>query len=41
MDFPKSVPNIGLVDGQFVDENVSTGTPGSLIPSAWGNAVTH
>lgn len=41
MDFPKSVPNIGLVNGRFVDENVGTGMPGSLIPSAWGNAVTE
>lgn len=41
MDFPKSVPNIGLVNGQFADENVGTGQPGSLIPAAWGNSVTH
>jgi hypothetical protein len=40
VDFPKSVPSVGLVDGQFVDENPVAGTPGSLIPSAWGNAVT-
>ncbi|WP_146043818.1 hypothetical protein [Pseudomonas sp. GW531-T4] len=40
MDYPKSVPNIGLVGGKFVDENQLTGTPGSLIPSAWGNSVT-
>ncbi|MCP1488000.1 hypothetical protein J3D48_004313 [Pseudomonas fluorescens] len=40
MDFPKSVPSIGLVDGKFVDENPLAGTPGSLIPSAWGNAIT-
>lgn len=40
MDFPKSVPNIGLVGGRFVDENTGTGQPGSLIPSVWGNAVT-
>lgn len=40
MDYPKSVPNIGLVNGKFVDENVGTGQPGSLIPSAWGSAVT-
>lgn len=40
MDFPKSVPSVGLVDGQFVDENPVAGTPGSLIPSAWGNAIT-
>lgn len=40
MDFPKSIPNIGLVGGQFVDENTGTGQPGSLIPAAWGNSVT-
>ncbi|MFP3922393.1 hypothetical protein [Pseudomonas sp. W5-36] len=40
MDYPKSVPNVGLVGGKFVDENTATGTPGSLIPAAWGNAVT-
>lgn len=41
MDFPISVPNIGLVAGKFVDENPLLGTPGSLIPSAWGNAITQ
>ena len=41
MDFPKSVPNIGLVGGVFVDEDQLAGTPGSLIPSAWGNAITQ
>lgn len=40
VDFPISVPSIGLVGGKFVDENPLTGTPGSLIPSAWGNAIT-
>ena len=40
MDFPKSVPSVGLVDGKFIDEDALSGTPGSLIPSAWGNAVT-
>ncbi|MCS3512519.1 hypothetical protein [Pseudomonas grimontii] len=40
MDYPKSVPNVGLVGGKFVDENTSTGQVGSLIPSAWGTAVT-
>ncbi|MBC7211590.1 MAG: hypothetical protein H5U33_15840 [Pseudomonas sp.] len=40
MDYPKSIPNVGLVGGKFIDENISTGLPGSLIPSAWGNAVT-
>lgn len=41
MDFPKSVPGVGLVGGKFVDENQATGQVGSLIPSAWGNAVTE
>ena len=40
MDFPKSIPNIGLVGGRFVDENIGTGQPGSLIPAQWGNSVT-
>lgn len=40
MDYPKSTPGVGLVDGRFVDENIATGQPGSLIPAAWGNAVT-
>ncbi|TDV60114.1 glycine-rich domain-containing protein [Pseudomonas sp. LP_7_YM] len=40
MDYPKSVPNVGLVNGKFVDENTATGVVGSLIPSTWGNAVT-
>ncbi|WP_425504593.1 hypothetical protein [Pseudomonas folii] len=41
MDFPKSVPNVGLVSGKFVDENTMTGQIGSLIPAAWGNALTE
>lgn len=41
MDYPKSVPNVGLVNGKFVDENTATGQVGSLIPSVWGNAVTN
>lgn len=40
MDFPKSVPGVGLVNGVFVDEDALASKPGSLIPSAWGNAVT-
>jgi len=41
VDFPKSVPSVGLVDGKFADENPLLGTPGSLIPAQWGNAVTN
>lgn len=40
MDFPKSVPGVGLQSGQFVDENPATGLIGSLIPAAWANGVT-
>ncbi|ARU23064.1 hypothetical protein [Ralstonia solanacearum] len=40
MDYPKSVPGVGLVDGKFVDEDVALGRPGSLIPAEWGNAIT-
>lgn len=40
MDYPKSVPNVGLVGGKFVDENTTTGQVGSLIPATWGSAVT-
>lgn len=41
MDFPISVPSVGLVGGKFVDEDAVAGTPGSLIPAQWGNAVTE
>lgn len=41
MDYPKSVPSVGLVGGKFVDEDPLTGTPGSLIPAQWGNGVTE
>lgn len=41
MDYPKSVPGSGLVDGKFVDEDAIAGTPGSLIPASWGNSVTQ
>jgi hypothetical protein len=40
MDYPKSVPDIGLVNGRFADENPVDGTPGSSIPASWGNALT-
>lgn len=41
MDYPKSIPSVGLVNGRFVDENPVAGTPGSLIPAIWGNSVTQ
>lgn len=41
MDYPKSVPSVGLVNGRFVDENPVEGSPGSLIPAMWGNSVTQ
>ncbi|WP_426235718.1 gp53-like domain-containing protein [Pseudomonas sp. TWP3-2] len=41
MDYPKSVPGVGLVNGQFVDEDPIAGKPGSLIPATWGNSVTQ
>ena len=41
MDYPKSLPGAGLVNGKFVDENPLTGAIGSLIPAQWGNAVTE
>lgn len=40
MDYPITVPSIGLVGGKFADEDPLAGTPGSLIPAQWGNAVT-
>ncbi|MCA8035384.1 hypothetical protein LGM46_20675 [Burkholderia arboris] len=39
MDYPKSVPGVGLVGGKFVDEDPN-GQIGSLIPSKWGNDLT-
>ncbi len=39
MDYPKSVPSAGLVNGQFADENPIIGTPGSLIPASWGGML--
>lgn len=40
MDYPKSVPGVGLVAGRFVNEDPIAGRAGSLIPAEWGNAVT-
>jgi len=41
VDYPKSLPGVGLVGGRFVDENPITGSIGSLIPAQWGNAVSE
>src|SRR5690554_2043339 len=41
MDFPKSVPGVGLVGGKFFNEDPVNGIPGSLIPAEWGNSVTE
>lgn len=41
MDYPKSIPSAGLVNGKFVDEDLIAGKPGSLIPASWGNSVTQ
>lgn len=40
MDYPRSVPSAGLVNGKFINEDVVAGAPGSLIPATWGNGVT-
>ena len=40
MDYPKSVPGVGLIGGKFVDENLASGQQGSLIPASWGNQIT-
>jgi hypothetical protein len=41
MDYPITVPSVGLVNGRFADEDPEAGKPGSLIPAAWGNSVTQ
>lgn len=40
MDFPKSVSGAGLVNGEFVNEDLVLGVQGSVIPAEWGNAIT-
>lgn len=40
MDFPISVPGVGLVGGRFIDENPVTGQQGSLLTAQWGNQLT-
>ncbi|WP_426345163.1 gp53-like domain-containing protein [Alcaligenes sp. HNGD-HTN06] len=39
MDYPKSLPGIGLVGGKFADANPTTGAPGSWISAAWANSL--
>lgn len=40
MDYPKTVENVNLLDGKFTDGTPSGGTPASLLPSEWLNAIT-
>ena len=40
MDFPKSIPGVGLINGRFGAGDIAQGILASLDPAAWNNAVT-